>query len=333
MQTGRRFIQNVDGLSGSSSGKLCRQLDTLRLASGQLCGRLAQLDIGKSHFVQCVDLPCDGRNIFEELRSFLHGHIQNIKNALSFIFDIQCLSIITFSAANFARNIHIRKEMHLDLNNTVAAAGLASSAFYVETKTSLVVTFRFCIGCGCKQVADQVKYTGVRCRVGTRRSSDRRLVDGNDLVQLLHALDGIMFSCDGSGTVQLLRQCLVYDLVDQRTLTGSGYTCHTSHHAQRDFYVNIFQVVFPRTAHGQPTGRNAALLRNRDLSSAAEIISGDRVFTLHDLLCGTDRHNLSAVGTGSRSDIHDAVCRHHRIFIVFHHDHAVAKITKMKQCL
>ena len=67
MESCRRLIEDIDRFSGSASGKLCGELDPLRLSAGKLRWGLSKTDIGKSHIVQCRDLSRDRRHILKEL--------------------------------------------------------------------------------------------------------------------------------------------------------------------------------------------------------------------------------------------------------------------------
>ena len=115
----------------------------------------------------------DGRYILKEFQRLLHGHIQHIVDAFAFVFDFKRLTVITLSAADLTRHIHIRQEVHLNLKDSVTAAGFASSALDVETESSLLISAGLGIRCRCKQITDHVKHTGVSCRIGTRRTTDR----------------------------------------------------------------------------------------------------------------------------------------------------------------
>ena len=42
---------------------------------------------------------------------------------------------------------------------------------------------------------------------------------------------------------------------------------------------------------------------------------------------------LTAMLTGTRTDIHDTVCRTHGIFVMFHHNQCITEIAQMAQCL
>ena len=91
--------------------------------------------------------------------------------------------------------------MHFNLDNAVAATGFTASALNVEAESSLFIAFRFCIRSRCEQIADHIKYACIGRRIGTGRPPNRRLVDRNDLIQLLDAVDARMFSRNTSRTV------------------------------------------------------------------------------------------------------------------------------------
>ena len=51
----------------------------------------------------------------------------------------------------------------------------------------------------------------------------------------------------------------------------------------------------------------------------------------HQIFRCSDRHQLSAVLTGSRADIDNAVSGAHRILVVLHDDQAISEVTQMFQ--
>src|SRR5690606_39941711 len=54
---------------------------------------------------------------------------------LPFIRHFKRFTVISFSVAHFTRDIHIRKEMHLNLDDSVSAASFTASAFNVEARS------------------------------------------------------------------------------------------------------------------------------------------------------------------------------------------------------
>ena len=181
----------------------------------------------------------DRRNILKEFQRFLDGHIQHIIDAFAFVFDFKSLTIVPLTATYFTRYIHIREKVHLNFKNSVSAACLTSSTLDIKTESSLLVSARLGIRCSSKQISDHVKHTGIRCRIWARCTSDRWLIDINDLVQLLKAQNIVMISGDTSRTVQSLCKVLVQYLICQWTLSRSGYSGNTGHDAQWNIHINI----------------------------------------------------------------------------------------------
>ena len=120
--------------------------------------------------------------------------------------------------------------MHLNLNNTISAAGLTTPALYVEAESALLITFGLGIGSGSKQVTDLIKNAGISSRIGTWSPSNRRLVNINHLIQLLDPQDITVLSRNHPGSVQIPGKTLIQDLIHQGAFPGSGHTGHTSHH-------------------------------------------------------------------------------------------------------
>ena len=109
--------------------------------------------------------------------------------------------------------------MHLDLDDTVAAAGLAPSAFHIETETALLVSSGLGVGRGREQLADLIENTCICGGIGSGRPPDGGLVDTDHFIQLFLSQDFFMFSRYDPGAVQISRKGFIKHLVDQRTLS------------------------------------------------------------------------------------------------------------------
>ena len=103
--------------------------------------------------------------------------------------------------ADLAGDIDVRQEVHLDLHEAVAAAGLAAAALDVEGEAARPVAPHLGIGCGRKQIPDVIEKPGIGGRVGAGGSADGALVDINHLIQGLYALDAAAASGAGTGMV------------------------------------------------------------------------------------------------------------------------------------
>jgi len=115
--------------------------------------------------MQCLYLATDRWYRLEKWKCLIHCHIKHIKNALTFILDIQRLTVVSFAFTYLTWNINIRQEIHLYLNNSIAATCLTSSAFHIKAETTFLVTICLRIRRGGEKITDHVKHPGIRCRI------------------------------------------------------------------------------------------------------------------------------------------------------------------------
>ena len=120
--------------------------------------------------------------------------------------------------------------------------------------------------------------------------------------------------------VQLFGKPLIKDLVHQRTLSRTRYSCDTCHNSQRKINIYILQVILPCTGYPKPPRWLRTLFRHWYTYLSAQICTSNRSLILHDLLRIPLRHDLSAVFAGTRSNIHDIICLQHRVLIMLHNN-------------
>ena len=154
------------------------------------------------------------------------------------------------SPAYLAWNIDIREEVHLDLDRAVALAGLAASALHVEAEPARLVAANVgLVGLG-EQLANVVEDSRVGSGVRTRGPSDRRLVDGDDLVELLHAFDALVEAGRHLRGIDPLHQRPQEDLVDQGRLSRARDACDAHELAERELDADVLEIVLLRTHDG-----------------------------------------------------------------------------------
>ena len=192
MKSGGRFVEDIECLARITLGEFRSQLYALALTSGERGGGLSQLDIAQSHFLDNLNLIQYLGHILEELHRTVDGHIQHIGNGLAFKAHFQRLAVIAFAVAHLARHIHIRQEIHLNAFVAVALASLAASATDVEGEASRLISTYLRFGQADKQIADIGKHTGISGRIGTRRSSQRRLVHIHHLVYIFQPFNTVI---------------------------------------------------------------------------------------------------------------------------------------------
>src|SRR5207244_2659119 len=100
------------------------------------------------------------------------------------------VSVVAGTLADLARHVDVGKEVHLDLDRAVTGACFAATALDVEREASGQVPADPGFLGLTEQLPDGVEDARVGGRVRAGRTADRRLVDVDDLVEELVALDG-----------------------------------------------------------------------------------------------------------------------------------------------
>ena len=127
------------------------------------------------------------RNSSKEIGGFFNRHVKNIAYGLSLVKNIQSFLIESFSVADIAWNKNVRKKIHFNCQSSSSLASLASSAFYIERKTSALVALCLCFWNTCVKLADFIKHTDVSYRIASRSSSNRALVYADHFVNIFQA--------------------------------------------------------------------------------------------------------------------------------------------------
>src|SRR2546428_11082128 len=92
---------------------------------------------------------------------------------------------------------------------------------------------------------------GVRRRVRPWGPTDRRLVDVDDLVDVLHPLDAVVRARPLLRARKRLREAPVEDLVHERALPRSRHAGDRDEEPERDPDVDVLEVVLARAAHDE----------------------------------------------------------------------------------
>ncbi len=72
------------------------------------------------------------------------------------------------------------------------------------------------------QIANFVEHLDVRRRIRARRAADRRLIDGDQLVEMLEPFDPLVLAGLAFAAVQIAAQGFDQDVVDQRALARAA---------------------------------------------------------------------------------------------------------------
>jgi hypothetical protein len=103
---------------------------------------------------------------------------------------LQRLAVVARPLAHLAGHVNVGQKVHLNLDDTVSAAGFAAAALDVEAEPPFSVSAYLGVGGLGEQLADDGRTHRYSGRVGARRAPDGRLVDVDHLVdQVLNSFD------------------------------------------------------------------------------------------------------------------------------------------------
>ena len=136
--------------------------------------------------------------------------------------------------------------MHLDLDDAVALAGLAAPAFDVEGEAAGLVAARLGLGQLGEPFADGGEGAGIGGGVGARRAPDRALVDVDDLVEMLQALDRVMLAGMLARIVELAGHGAIQRLDQECGFAAARHAGDGGEQAERNVDGDVFQVVGAR---------------------------------------------------------------------------------------
>ncbi len=167
--------------------------------------------------------------------------------------------------------------MHLDLNQAVALAFFASAALHVETKAAGRIAADARGGQLRKQIADVIKHAGVSRWVASRGAADGCLIDDDDFVDQILALDGAMLAWRLFRAVHVAEKRALKNIHHERALAAAAHARNARQCAQRKARIDVLQIILMRPQDLDPAAllaRRYTLLRHSDAQLTAKIFCG-----------------------------------------------------------
>ena len=214
--------------------------------------RLADLDVAKPDLLEHAHLVADSGDRLEQLGRLLDVHVEHVGDRMALELHLQRLAVVARAVADVAGDVDVGQEVHLDLDEAVALARLAPSALDVEAEAAGLVAARLGLGQAGEPVADLGEGAGVGRGVGARGAADRRLVDVDDLVEMLEPGDLVVHGpADDARAVQRARGAGVERVDGERGLAAAADPGDAGEGAEREVGGDICEVVGGRAVDGE----------------------------------------------------------------------------------
>jgi hypothetical protein len=97
------------------------------------------MDVAEPDVVQRLELRRDGRHRREEVVRLGDRHLEHVGDRAALVVDLERLAVVALALADLARDVDVRQELHLDLQDPVALAVLAAAALDVEAEAARLV--------------------------------------------------------------------------------------------------------------------------------------------------------------------------------------------------
>ena len=231
--------------------------------------------------------------------------------------------------ADVAGDVDVGEEVHLDLDQAVALAGLAAAALDVEAEAAGLVAARLAFGQAGEPVADLGEGAGVGGRVGAGRAADRRLIDVDHLVEIVEPGDLFVAAGLDAGAVEGARGGGVERVDGERALARAGDAGDAGEGAERDGGGDGLEVVGGGAVEGElPAGALAALSGDGDGAAAGEIIRGQAPLAGEDVLELAMGDDMAAVDAGAGAHVDEVIGVADGVLVMLDDEDGVAEIAQ-----
>ena len=158
------------------------------------------------------------------------------------------------------------------------------------------------------------------------------MVDCYHLVEVLKSRYRVEAAAYLVRSVQLVCKVLIEDLVDERGFAAARYARHADKFAEREFNVDILQIIFLCAVDGQHLAvARPALLGHGYESLAAQVLTRYRALAVDYVVDRAGRDYLAAVDARTGTDIDNIIRGSHRILVMLNDYQGVAYVAQMAQ--
>ena len=215
----------------------------------------------------------------------------------------------------------------------MALALFAAAAFGVEAESAGAIAAALGFARFGEHLANLVEHAGIRGRVAARRAADRRLIDLDQLVDLVHAAEAGVRARLRAGAAQAPADRAGQRLVQQRAFARSAHARDAHQQTDRKLHADILEIVGrgsferdrARFGDAPPLGGNG------NLQPAGKISAGERIGRFAHFARRALRDDPPAVQPGAGADVDQMIGLQHHRLIVLDHQHGVALRLQLTQ--
>ena len=238
-----RLVEQIKSASSAFLDQLPSELDPLGLAAGERGRSLAELEIIEADVVQGLQLVPHVGNVFEQRERLLHIHLEDLRDAHALEANLQRLAVESLSFTDGASDPHVGEEVHFEPSRAVSFASFAATAADVEAEPARLVAASLRLRQLGVEIANVVEDLDVRRWIGARRAADRRLIDGDQLVEMLDPFDLAVRAGFAKSAVEIASQGFDQYVAHQRAFARAGNPGHADKRPERNFDIDIAEVV------------------------------------------------------------------------------------------
>ena len=234
MEPGGGLVEDVEDVVAQPGAQLRGDLEALGLAARERGGGLAEAEVAEAHVLEHLEPARQPRRGGEERDGLVDRHLEHLADVAPLVGDLPDVRAVAAPLALAARHVDVLEEVHLELLEAVALAGLAAPAGDVEREVARPEPEGLGLRQAREQPPDVVERLDVRDRVRPRRPADRLLVDEPDPAQVLEPQERVVGARRLEGGLERARHRPVERVVDQRRLPRAGDAGDAGERAERD---------------------------------------------------------------------------------------------------
>ena len=176
------------------------------------------MNVAQAHVDKRLQLLLHLRNVFQNRQGIGNRHLQQIGDRVPVVLHGQRFVVVAAAAADLAQHVDVGQKIHFDAALALTLARLAAPAGDVERKSSRLIAALARLRQHGVEIANRGEHAGVSRRIRARSAADGRLIDANDLVDVLRARDRLVLARFFARTIQLPCQRAIKNVIDQRGL-------------------------------------------------------------------------------------------------------------------